>query len=177
MATIPLSRGMEALVDDDDFERLSVFNWSAAKTRSYFYAITMVARGDCSRWMLYMHRFLMFGLDSSDLFVDHINGYGLDNRKTNLRVCTNRENQQNQRKIRGRSMYKGVSLEGKKWKVTIRVNGDRIRIGGFLTEEDAAKAYDDLARKYYGEFAFTNFTDEAPNAKARAYARRVAGGV
>jgi hypothetical protein len=94
---------------------------------------------------------------------DHINHDGLDNRRVNLRSCTQAENQHNQqpRKKAKSSVFKGVcySKNGDKWQSYITVNRKIINIGYFLSEIKAALAYDEAARKYYGEFAHTNFIE------------------
>lgn len=97
--------------------------------------------------------------------VDHINGDGLDNRRANLRVCSRRDNNCNASKAPGKSSrYKGVSLSYGKWRAAIRggpvmPNGWRkgIVLGYFSDEEDAARAYDAAAVRYFGEFARLNF--------------------
>jgi hypothetical protein len=92
--------------------------------------------------------------------VDHINGDGLDNRRANLRVCTHSENAKNKRKQRNNiSGFKGVSFNKKmnRWKGQLEINGKSIYLGFYTDPIDAAKAYDEAARKYYGNFANVNF--------------------
>ncbi len=98
--------------------------------------------------------------------VDHINGNKRDNRRCNLRICTNSQNQMNTRKRAWgpkASKYKGVTRVDKSkahpWRATIRVNGKQKHLGVFAHEEDAARAYDEMAAKQYGCYAKLNFPD------------------
>ena len=92
--------------------------------------------------------------------IDHINDNGLDNRRSNLRICSQSQNLMNCRKPKTlfSSKYKGVSWvqKHKRWKVSIAFKGKRKYIGHFLSEIDAAKAYNKAAEKYFGEFARLN---------------------
>jgi hypothetical protein len=98
-----------------------------------------------------------------DLFVDHINHNGWDNRKANLRPATPADNARYARypKINTTSKYRGVwyNRQTGKWRATIVVNRKRKQIGYFRNEIDAAKAYDKAAKRYYGQFAIFNFPD------------------
>jgi hypothetical protein len=94
--------------------------------------------------------------------VDHINGDPLDNRKSNLRVCTQAENLRNRRK-RAKptsSKFKGVSRHTisrqKPWLAKIKSDGKTIYLGTFETEEQAAEAYDRAALERFGTFAHLN---------------------
>lgn len=92
-------------------------------------------------------------------FIDHKNGNGLDNQKSNLRLCSNQENSRNQRlKVSNTSGYKGVSWSKQlnNWAVQIRINGKKVHGGYFLDKEEAAKKYNELAKQYHGEFANLN---------------------
>lgn len=107
-----------------------------------------------------MHRVIIEAPD--EMFVDHINHNGLDNRRSNLRLATRSENTQNRRKIstKTRSRYKGLSLHKERrkgWSARIRVKGKSKFLGFFADEIEAGKAYDRAARKYHGEFAVLNF--------------------
>ena len=119
------------------------------KTNSY---VGIYAEG--KSWLL--HRYLL--RPEIGMHVDHINGNRLDNRRENLRVCTHSQNHMNKSSCRGRSKYKGAYWwpQKGKWKSSIKVNGKDKYLGLFLTEEDAAKAYNQAALKHYGEFARLN---------------------
>jgi hypothetical protein len=89
--------------------------------------------------------------------LDHINRIKSDNRISNLRECSPRENSYNTKGQNKTSKYKGVSLDNNKWKAQIRINGIKTTIGRFNTEIEAAKAYDEKAKEFQGDFAVLNF--------------------
>ena len=91
--------------------------------------------------------------------VDHINHDGIDNRKSNLRICSSNQNKMNRRPNRNKiAKYKGLCLNKKtgKWIVRISVNGKRLYLGTFKNEATAASKYNEAAIKYHGEFAKLN---------------------
>jgi len=91
------------------------------------------------------------------LQVDHINGDILDNRKSNLRICTQAQNAANSPRQRNNtSGYKGVSKNGDSWMAKIMIDKRPIYLGTFSTKELAAKAYNTAAIKYHKEFANLN---------------------
>ena len=155
MKKIPLTRGLFAVIDDEDFEEVSKLTWQAYKTRQYIYAYN--ARTKPNGGGVYLHR-LLTGVKKGEM-VDHINHDTLDCRRVNLRICTNKQNQANQKpKVGGKSKYKGVYPSCKKWIATIRdiKNSNKLRLGRFETELEAAIAYDKKAFEMYGEFAYSN---------------------
>lgn len=103
-------------------------------------------------------------VDDPSVVVDHVNGNGLDNRRCNLRVCTPQQNAFNSKPVRGsRSKFKGVKYNTackNKWTARIRINGKQVDIGRFETEEEAARAYDKVAKEVQGDFAWLNFPNE-----------------
>ena len=106
------------------------------------------------RKVIHMHRRVM--KYDGELFVDHENGNGLDNRKANLRLATMSQNCCNRK--RDSSKYKGVVRKpNNKFEVCIKYHGKRIYLGLYGNETDAARAYDEAAKHYYGEFAVLNF--------------------
>ena len=136
-----------SLVDDNDFEKLSKYNWSYSNG----YAERVVTKK-----RIKMHRVIMNTPDEME--TDHINGDKLDNRKENLRICTHAENQMNVGKQKNNtSGYKGVLKSGSKWNSVIMLNGKSIYLGRSEDKVYLAKLYDEAAKKYYGEFAFLNF--------------------
>lgn len=152
---IPLTRGQNAIVDLDDFEKINQFNWYAEwspATRSFY-----AARRDADHKYVCMHRFIL-GLNGKPQG-DHRNGNTLDNRRENLRPCTAQQNRFNQkRRSNNTSGYKGVSrFRGKKWWSCIRIDGRTLHLGFYTSKTEAARAYDVAARKHFGEFARTNF--------------------
>jgi len=109
-----------------------------------------------------MHRFIVGCAEG--LQVDHIDGNGLNNLRENLRICSNNQNQYNQRpRTNGSSRFKGVSWHKneKVWQATIKFNGRQTWLGQFNSEERAAMAYNEAARRMFGEFALLNIVCEA----------------
>ena len=157
MKKIPLSnnRGF-TLVDDKDFEMLSKHKWHILQQKHTSYAITHIKRNG-KQTTLRMHRLVMG--EPQGMQVDHIDGDGLNNQRFNLRACTNKQNSMNQRSTYGSSRYKGVSWNkaNSKWQAHIQKDGKLRRLGYYGSETEAAKAYDEGARKHFGEFAYLNF--------------------
>jgi len=150
---IPLSQGKVALVDSADWELLSKFRWHAAKRCQTYYAASMQFRD----FGYYLHR-VITGAKPGE-HVDHKNGNGLDNRRDNLRICTNAENRRNTRKTRGVSRFKGVTLgrnPGRPWEAYIWFENRRINLGSYPSEVEAARAYNAKAIELHGEFSRLN---------------------
>lgn len=146
---IPLTQNKSAVVDDEDYERLKNKMWQYS---SCGYATAYPGE--------FMHRVVMNLSKYDGINVDHINGDKLDNRKENLRVCTQAQNIANSKINKSnKSGYKGVywNKERHKWSTQIKFNRKSMHIGHFVDLEDAAHAYDTKARELFGEFAKTNF--------------------
>jgi hypothetical protein len=165
MKEIPLTQDKVALVDDEDYEYLYQFNWHTSTYRELSYAKRNVRAGT-SHTLSRMHReiFEYRGIDLTGLEVDHINGDGLDNRRSNLRIATHKENLANCAKRSATKDknhgLKGITFNPKKgrWTAQITVNGVHMVCGDYNTPEEAANAYDEAAIKHFGEFAKTNDT-------------------
>ncbi len=150
---IELTQGYQVVVDDEDYESLATHNWYPYKSQcGIVYAVTSHS--------VRMHRVIM-GLHKGDKkLIDHRNDNGLDNQKSNLRICTYRQNVQNKRKQKAiQSGHKGVSwnTSNKKWRSRIYANGKSVHLGLFTDVIEAAKTYDQAATRYFGEFARQNF--------------------
>jgi hypothetical protein len=160
MIEVPLTQGRVALIDDEDAERVLIYKWTYAVRGKSEYARRAVLRDGTSH-SIYLHRFI---LDApSRLEVDHINGDGLDNRRCNLRLATKSQNHCNASVITRRDTgFRGVYVtpDSKRYNARIVANGSIIRVGPFGKAEDAARAYDVLAKHYHGEFAALNFPSE-----------------
>lgn len=147
MKKIYLNQGKYALVDDEDFEKVNAFQWHF--NNGY-------ARRDFIHVKLYMHRFILNPKKGE--IVDHKNGNPLDNRKENLRICNQSLNLANQRlSIKNTSGYKGVCWHKtlKYWVAQIKVN-QKCHAKYFKNKEDAARGYNEMAFKYFGEFSLQN---------------------
>jgi len=169
MKLIPLTQGKFAKVDDLHYEYLMQWKWFANKGPYTFYAVRNGKVSefiDGKRPQIKMHRVIL-KLSDPKILVDHKDGDGLNNQISNLRECTASQNTSNRskQKIKATSIYKGVSIKTslvngiKKfyYSAHINSNGNRIRLGTFTTEYNAAKAYDKKARELHGEFANVNF--------------------
>lgn len=156
MRQIPLTRGLVALVDDEDYERVvAAGKWYALLNGRTVYAAHNARAGDGRGITERLHTFL-----TGFPLTDHINRDGLDNRRANLRPATKAQNAANQ-KVRSdnTSGFKGASWDKarRSWKAYIHEAGRRVVLGRHPTAEEAAKAYDERAREIYGEFAALNF--------------------
>ena len=169
MKKIKLGHNRYALVDAVLFDDLSKYSWHLISInymngRSLHYAGTSKYNGIKG---MKMHR-AVIGARSGEI-VDHKNGNGLDNRISNLRICTQSQNMMNKSKQKNKTGYKGVSIynpnryskkinKSKKiYIVSIGINYKTIYIGRFANKIKAALAYDKAAIGYFGEFANVNF--------------------
>ena len=137
---------MIVLVDDEDYEWLNQWKWKEHKSGNVYYARRSGGR-DAT---IIMHRLLTNCPKGVD--VDHIDGNGLNNQKSNLRIVTKRQNQQNQH-IKNTSQYPGVTWNKtvKRWYAQTKVNGKNIYLGCFINEIDAFRAYYDFILSIGGE--------------------------
>jgi hypothetical protein len=145
----------DVLIDAEDLALVSMFSWYVTDKDKWKYVHKAPTEGNPFRSM---HRLIMDAPD--DKHVDHINGNGLDNRRSNLRLVTNQQNRWNQDSHRGSSSkYKGVFFEKRRerWRAEIRFDHRRVKLGDFPNEIEAAKAYDKIAWLCFGEYARTNF--------------------
>lgn len=154
---IPLTRGLSALVSDADYAWLSRWKWMVVGAG---YAGRFEGP-KASRRLVYMHRAILNAQSGEQ--VDHLNGDRLDNRRDNLRLVSNTQNQQNKKKpSHNVSGYKGVCWHKGigKWHARITVNGQRIHLGYFREVQTAARLYDAAARFFFGEYARPNWPDQ-----------------
>lgn len=152
MKEINLTQGLVAKVDDKDYQYLNQFKWFARRSGNVFYAERIVTRMGV-RQEIFMHNAIM--QPQKGLFVDHIDRNGINCQRHNMRICTRSQNNMN-RIAWGQSKYKGVSYNDGKIRARIRLNKKLINLGNFKTEKDAAIAYNNAAKKYFGEFANLN---------------------
>lgn len=148
-AEIPVSGGLAALVDEADFDELIQYTWHTGD-KGY-----VVRAGNGTS--ISMSRQIMKA--PKGMYVDHINGDILDNRRSNLRICSHTENCWNRKLSEGcASKFKGVNWHKKsgKWQARIKFERKIYHLGLFTLEQDAAHAYNEAAKKYFGEFARLN---------------------
>lgn len=159
MKVIPITKGLEAIVDDDDYERLSQYSWC-------YHGDGYAARGFHHNGKVVIEKMhqAVLGKAPKGIDIDHINGNKLDNRKSNLRVVSHQQNCFNTKRRVSKtqgvnpSKYKGVTWRNdrEKWRSRICINGHRIYLGLYETQEDAALAYNVAAKELFGEYARLN---------------------
>jgi hypothetical protein len=156
---IHLTQVRVAIVDTEDHGWLTKFKWHAHKRGRTWYA-----RRAASKKTIFMHRAILehHGYDLTSGEIDHINGDGLDNRKSNLQVISHAENIRKSRvQINNKSGFRGVSWHkgDRRWQVVIEVDNIKKYVGSFRNKIAAALAYDQAAKKCFGKFAKLNLPD------------------
>jgi hypothetical protein len=161
VAVVPLTMGFHAIIDASDAPLICEQRWRVQLAKC---GLKYAVSGTRPRVVL-LHRMLLDA--EKGQIVDHINGDGLDNRRSNLRFATHSQNMAN-RKV-ARDGCKGVWFDKRDgcWRAELHLGGKKVALGTFPTEADAARAYDRAALAAYGTFARTNamlglFADEAP---------------
>jgi len=161
MIEIPLTQNQVALIDDEDFELVSKYKWYALwdPHMKSFYAVTNIRKPDEKRTGLKMHRLIMNAQPCEQ--VDHIHRFTLDNRKSELRLCTNGQNARNKgAPANNTSGFKGVSWDKRdqKWRAQIQIGGKKKNLGLYDAPEFAHEAYCTASARLHG--AFANFGDD-----------------
>lgn len=156
MKTIQLTQGKVALVDDEDFEELIKYKWYASKvkTTNKFYVRRNIKIEGGKQKTVRIHSVIIN--TPKGLYIDHIDGDGLNNQKSNLRVCSNAENARNRgANLNNTSGYKGVTWHKrmKKWVVQITVDYERKVYRSFSSKEEAYLAYCDACVTLHREFS------------------------
>jgi hypothetical protein len=141
---------LECVIDTTDYSTVKEYRWCAHRSRHTFYAVAYV-NGKTKE----LHSLLLFVER-----VDHIDRNGLNNRRNNLRPSNSAQNTANSQKRQNKitSTFRGVrKTKARHFEARIKIRGRHISLGTFASEEKAARAYDDAAKKYFGEFAYLNF--------------------
>lgn len=146
-----------ALIDASDYEKVKGIKWFK-NSNGYVAKSLYVGNG---KWEgLKLHRMIMDA--PKGVLVDHINRNRLDNRRSNLRLATPLENTRNTSLAKNNTTgYKGVSERKGKYEAHIRIDGVLQHLGNYDNKEDAAKAYNVMAEKHFGEFAALNDVEHA----------------
>jgi hypothetical protein len=164
---IQLNDGLIAIIDDGDWPKVSQHKWFAGTPNKQ--GNRYVRAYDKSKYVpklrkqkfISLHRLIMDAYDRS-ILVDHINHDTLDNRRSNLRLATQQENQRNRKCAAKNSSSKYIGVFKREfktktsWRAGIKYNKKMLWLGHFDREEDASKAYNEAALKYFGEFASLN---------------------
>lgn len=155
---ISLSQGLDAEIDDEDWEKVKNYKWFAHVRPKRTYAVSSSIKGKT----IYMHRLILSAPENME--VDHKDGDGLNNRRDNLRFATSKQNNANAYRAQNVSGYVGVNVTpAGRWQARARKGGTRYHIGVFDTAEEAARAYDAWTLAEYGEFAVLNFPEGQPD--------------
>lgn len=138
-------------IDIEDVEKVKNYKWQKHKQRTY---VSAMINGKGDR----LHRFVL-SVNNPKVIVDHISGDMLDNRKFNLRICTQSENGMNKRiQSNNTSGIPGIYLRSDtgKWCARIKINRKTINLGCFTDLEEAKKVRKEAEEKYFGEFSYDN---------------------
>ena len=156
MKQIKLTQGQVAIVDDEDFAILSLHKWYAHRDGYTFYALRKSPMIKGVRHTIRMHRVILNA--PTEQQVDHRDRNGLNNQRSNLRLCTNAQNRHNCGNFPHSSRFKGVSwkVSKQRWYVGLRHEDKHIYIGAYKDERTAARAYNQKAKELFGEFARLN---------------------
>lgn len=159
---IKLTRNYLVMVDRDKHDELSKFKWYSVISESN--PLNCYAAYKINGKVVKMHRYLMGDPPFVGACVDHINGNSLDNRVSNLRWVTPRQNNMNVRPSKSKCKFKGVCFRGQinKYEARITDNGKTVTIGYYDTEIEAAKAYNKKSIEVFGEYARPNQLDNFP---------------
>jgi len=154
---VPLTQNKFAIIDLNDIDKVKNHYWRTHKGPYTYYAMTSQGLDSIG-----LHRIIMeLPLEEKKFVVDHKDFNGLNNRKSNLRICSKLQNLMNKKSLKNStSHYKGVSLYQDKWSANIGYNNKTYNLGLFDNEIDAAVVYDKKAKELYGEFAYLNFIME-----------------
>lgn len=153
MIEIPLTNStLIAVIDDEDYINIGGYNWQLNKhTRTYFATSTICGKPTMLHYMIWPHK--------EGFEIDHRDGNGLNNQKSNFRYATHAQNNANKGlTIANTSGYKGICFDRRrnKWQAKICINYKQMGLGNYATKEEAARAYNLAAIKYHGEFARLN---------------------
>jgi hypothetical protein len=163
MKLIKLTQGKFAQVDDEDYKFLNQFKWDCRFIGNTYYTVTLLWDPVLNKGIkVYMHRLIM--KFPTKLVIDHIDHNGLNNQKSNLRICTHRQNMLNsaKRKSGKTSKYIGVYIDKRGYIIgCVSMNNKTKYIGKFETEEDAARARDrEVIKDPDGRYCILNFNDQ-----------------
>lgn len=151
MKEVQLTRGLKAVVDDEDFEKVTKYKWWAHKGRHCWYARRSYKLAGKKKKQ-YLHRFLLSVTSGS--VVDHIDGNGLNNIRRNIRVCTTQQNARNRHRSLSGTPFRGVSYRKDRgtWQAYITLDYKKVSLGTFAKVEDAIRIREEAAITYFGEF-------------------------
>lgn len=178
MKEIELTRGMKAIVDDEDYERISQHSWALRPEingQCVGYAVRKGSKKRGEPRTVSMHREILNV--PKGVLIDHINRNSLDNRKCNLRVANTQKNAFNRKKpnVKCTSIYKGVfQRKGQKsWSARIKYNDHHIELGRYKEEAYAAAVYNYASRLLFGEYRCENVDPAVPTTILLADMRKV----